>query len=407
MSMNKTFVLLFYLKKPKLYEQGELPIYLRITVNGQRAELSVQRSIEPNKWNSVAGKAKGTNDTAKSINVFIDTIRAKIYERYKKMLDDDDIITADTLKQSVLGADKSHKTLIWLFELHNKEVKQLVGQEFTAGTLQRYQVTLNHLKRFLRFKYDKADITLREVNHGFISDLEFYLKTERKNGHNSALKYIKNFRKIIRIALANGWIERDPFLKYKARLKVIERNCLNESEIGVLLNKEIANVRLDQVRDIFVFCCYTGLAYADVASLSREHIEADIYGELWIKTHRVKTKTRSNIPLLPVAIGILEKYQQNMILSPKNRLLPVISNQRMNAYLKEIANVCGINKELTTHLARHTFATTVTLSNGVPIESVSKMLGHTSIKTTQHYAKILDKKVSDDMNILRTKLRGR
>lgn len=250
-------------------------------------------------------------------------------------------------------------------------------------------------------KYKKNDIPVKDVDHKFITGLEYYLKTTRKCAHNSAIKYITNFKKIIRIAYANDWIDKDPFLHWKAELKIVEREFLAEEEIQKIIKLELKMERLDQVRDIFIFCCYTGLAYVDVKKLEDSDIVIGIDGERWIKTRRSKTDTRSNIPLLPTAIAIIEKYSTH---NDSDKLLPVLSNQKMNAYLKEIADVCGIEKNLTFHLARHTFATTVTLTNGVPIESVSKTLGHKSLKTTQHYAKILDRKVSDDMAILKEKL---
>lgn len=211
----------------------------------------------------------------------------------------------------------------------------------------------------------------------------------------------------MRIAQANNWITIDPFLNYKVRLKDVEREYLSEEEIQTMLTKNLHTPRLSQVRDIFIFCCFTGLAYSDVKKLTQNNVVMGIDGEQWIKTKRTKTDTRSNIPILPTALAIIKKYENHPEVVIKEVLLPVLSNQKSNAYLKEIAELCGITKNLTTHLARHTFATTVTLTNGVPLESVSKMLGHKSIKTTQHYAKILDLKVSDDMQLLRQKFNKR
>lgn len=230
-----------------------------------------------------------------------------------------------------------------------------------------------------------------------MSSFEYYLKTERKCSHNTALKYVTNFKKIIRIAYAHDWIDKDPFFNWKAKLKIIEREFLCNEEIQAMVTKDLHATRLDQVRDIFIFCCFTGLAYADLKKLSNEDIVTGIDVERWIKIKRTKTDTRSNIPILPTAQSILDKYQNSPDILNSNILLPVLSNQKMNAYHKETADLCEINKNLTFHIARHTFATTVTLTNGVSIESVSKMLGHKSLRTTQHYAKILDRKVSDDM----------
>jgi site-specific recombinase XerD len=236
--------------------------------------------------------------------------------------------------------------------------------------------------------------------------LEFYLRSEKKCCNNSALKYVKNFKKIIRFCLASGWLSQDPFRNYKSKVKIVDRVFLNQDEIDVITNKDFETVRLNQVRDIFLFSCFTGLAYADVQKLKRTEVVKGLDGEMWISTKRQKTDTPTRVPLLPSALYILSKYTCHPACEVNGRALPVSTNQKMNAYLKEIASVCGINKELTYHTARHTFATTVTLSNGVPIESVSKMLGHTNIKTTQHYAKILDIKVSKDMALLKEKYKA-
>lgn len=402
--MNKTFGLLFYVKRSKIDDSGKAPIYLRITVDGQRTELSVKRDIEPERWNTEGGKVKGTTEEVKSINAYIDVVRAKIYDHHQKLIQENKVITADAIKNSFLGVDEKQKSLISIFTYHNKQMKALIGKEYAAGTMERYETMLRLLKLFLQWRSKADDVTLREVDHKFITDLEFWLKTERNTAHNTTMKYINNFKKIVRIALANGWIDRDPFINFKGRLKEVERGFLTADEIQAVISKDLHTHRLDQVRDIFVFCCFTGLAYADVQKLSKADITKGIDGEQWIQTHRRKTETLSSIPILPTALAILDKYVNHPVCVTKGKLLPVLTNQKMNGYLKEIADLCGITKNLTTHLARHTFATTITLTNGVPLESVSRMLGHKNIRTTQHYAKIIDRKVSDDMMILRNKL---
>jgi len=221
--------------------------------------------------------------------------------------------------------------------------------------------------------------------------------------NNTAVKYIKNFNKIIKICLANDWLDKNPFNNYKSKIKEVERDFLSEEELQAILNKDFKTDRLSLVRDIFIFSCFTGLAYIDVKNLTKSHISIGIDGEKWIYTHRQKTESASKIPIIPITQMIIDKYENHPQSNNQDVLLPILSNQKMNAYLKEIAAICEIEKELTFHIARHTFATTVTLTNGVPIESVSKMLGHKNIKTTQHYAKILDKKVSEDMQVLRLK----
>ena len=401
--MNKTLGILFYVKRAKIDDNGKAPIYVRITVDGMRSELSIKRSIELDRWIPSAGKVKGTNEEARSINSYIDSVRIKIYEHQKKLMDNNKTITSEAIKNSMLGIEEKQRTIVAIFQYHNKQVKALVGKEFAAGTLERYETVLKLLQLFLEFQYKVKDMPITQINHKFITDFEFYLKTERSNCHNTAIKYIKNFKKIVRIAMSNGWIDKDPFVNFKATIKDVEREFLTEEEIQNVISKDLHIGRLDQVRDIFIFCCFTGLAYADVKKLSNDDLVIGIDGSKWIKTNRTKTDVRSNIPLLPTPLAILEKYKDHPEANHANKLLPVLSNQKMNAYLKEISTLCEIGKNFSTHLARHTFATTVTLTNGVSLESVSKMLGHKSIKTTQHYAKIVDRKVSDDMLLLKEK----
>ena len=401
--MSKTFGLLFYLKKSKASASGTLPIYLRITIDGKRTEISTKRTIEIKKWSVEANKAIGRTEDIRELNAYLDSLVSKVYQCQRDLIQDNKEVTTETLKNKFLGIEEKQVTLINLFKDHNKQVEKLIGNGYSAGTLERYKTVCKHLQEFMKHTYNVSDYRLNKINHKFITDFEFYLKSERECAHNSTIKYIKNFKKIVRIAIANDWIVKDPFLNYKVQLKEVKREFLSEEEMQTMLDKDLHTHRLELVRDIFIFCCYTGLAYSDVKKLSKDSIVIGIDGDKWIKTNRTKTGTRSSIPLLPPALKILKKYENSPLSVSKGVLLPVLSNQKSNAYLKEIADLCGIKKNLTTHLARHTFATTVTLSNGVGIESVSKMLGHTSIKTTQHYAKILDRKVSDDMAILKQK----
>nr|WP_222707302.1 site-specific integrase [Pontibacter qinzhouensis] len=401
--MRVNFNLLFYLKKPKNYQTGPVPVYLRITVAGKRAEVATGRECEPSRWNTAAGRASGTKEAVKLLNAFLDNLQAKVYEAHRQMMEESADVTAESLKYRLTGKAERVRYLMEIFEDHNRKMAALVGDEFAPGTLERYITSLSHTRDFLQWKFQINDIDIRKIDHAFITEYEFYLRSVRKCANNTAVKYIKNFGKIIRICLANGWLIANPFINYKAKVKKVDRVFLTEEEIGVMAAKEFAMDRLGQVRDVFLFSCFTGLAYVDVQKLKRSNIAIGIDGEKWIYKNRQKTDTSSRIPLLPTALKILEKYQEHPQCLNQDRLLPVLSNQKMNAYLKEIASLCGIDKELTFHIARHTFATTVTLLNGVPIESVSKMLGHTNIKTTQHYAKILDVKVSEDMKLLRQK----
>jgi site-specific recombinase XerD len=402
--MNENISILFYLKRAKVNAQGLVPIFQRITINGKRIDNSTGKFIDPTKWHTEMSKMRGASEEARSINSHLDYLKSKIYDAEKNLIKTDIPINSETLKNKLLGIEERSRTLIPIFQEHNNKIKELVSKEYAPGTLERYKTSLKHTIDFLEWKYKVSDIEIDKINHAFITDYEFYLRSVRNCANNTAVKYIKNFSKIIKICLANNWIDRNPFSNYKAKVREVERVYLSEEEIENIINKDFKTDRLSLVRDIFLFSCFTGLAYIDVKNLTKSHISPGIDGEKWIFTHRQKTETASKIPILPITQMIIDKYEDHPESNNQNKLLPILSNQKMNAYLKEIAGVCEIKKELTFHIARHTFATTVTLTNGVPIESVSKMLGHKNLRTTQHYVKVLDKKVSEDMMVLRNKM---
>jgi site-specific recombinase XerD len=395
--------ILFYLKSAKASKKGLYPIYQRITINGIRIELSTSKFVDKSKWNKEAGRIKGNSEEARLINSYLDILKNKAYETEKWMVNNDEEINAQTFKNKLLGIEENQRKLLIIFEDHNKRMKELVGKEFSNNTFKKYETTLSHTKEFLKHQYKINDISIKRVDIAFINDFDFYLRNTKNCNNNSTIKYIRNFGKIVKQCYVNGWLEKDPFLNYKGKVKEVERTYLTELEIEVLLNKNFKINRLELVKDIFLFSCFTGLAYIDVHNLTKSNIIVGIDGEKWISTHRQKTESASKIPILPVTQMIIDKYENHPQSTNENKLLPILSNQKMNAYLKEIAAICNINKELTFHIARHTFATTVTLTNGVPIESVSKMLGHKNLRTTQHYAKVLDRKVSEDMKILKNK----
>ncbi len=392
--------ILFFPKKGRSTSPESAVLYTRITYKGKRAEFSTSRKIPLQMWNSKTGKARGTSDQARAINKFLHSIRASLYEIHDRLLRENDDISATTIKDIYLGKVEKQFMLLEIFQDHNDQMKSLIGKGFTKGTLQRYNACKKHIEEFLAFRGKAKDIPVEEVDHKFITGFDHYLRSEKDCAHNTAQKYIVNFKKIIRIAHANQWIQKDPFFHWKGSWKSSEREFLTDLELQQMAEKDFDIPRLELVRDIFLFCCYTGLAFADVKKLSSDDIVYNISGKRWIKTKRQKTKTLSSIPLLEIPEVILEKYSTHPHVLSGKGVLPVLTNQKSNSYLKEIADVCGIKKNLTTHLARHTFATTVTLSKGVPIESVGKMLGHRSLKTTQIYAKVLDEKVGRDMEIL-------
>jgi len=404
--LEKSFSLLFYLKKPKNYHKGSIPIYLRITVDGIPKEISTGRQCDPDRWNANAGRVHGTNENVKLLNAYLDTLQTKVYEARLRLIEKNESINADALRNILKGKKDNSKMILAIFQQHNDQMKSLIGKDFSAATLERYKTSLQHTQSFIQWKFGVGDINLSQLDYEFVSQYEFWLKTIRNCSHNTAIKYIANFRKIVNRCIRLGWLEKDPFVGFKMTKKEVVPEFLTQHELEAIATKKFSTERLKQVRDIFLFCCYTGLAFADVKKLKPSEVGLGIDGSKWIFTNRQKTDSISRIPLLPVSERIVEQYKNHPACINSGKVLPVLSNQKYNEYLKEIANVCGINKKMTTHTARHTFATTVTLSNGVPIESVSKMLGHKNLKTTQHYAKVLDRKISDDMNLLKTKVQA-
>lgn len=403
--MSKNFKILFYLKRGRNCNKNSLPIYVRVTINGERTEWTCQRNCDPKKWNQQSGRATGYKEEIKNLNQYLDAIRANIIQIHtESFLRNEPIKPNDIRAKALNSSEEKEHSLIEVYQYHNTQFEKLVGTEFSYGTYKRFKSALHSLQEFLNWKFNKQDVTLTTVTHQFICDYEFYLKGVRHLQHNSAMVNIKKLKKIIRLCVANDWLDKDPFRSYKITTRETHRNFLSARELEILRSEQIRIQRLDQVRDIFLFSCYTGLSYCDVIALSRGDISIGVDGGLWIFTNRTKTDTPSRIPLLPIAKDIMDKYSLRPDIINSERLFPKISNQKLNSYLKELGDVCRFNKKLTFHCARHTFATTVTLSNGVPIETVSKMLGHRSLRTTQIYAKVLDDKISNDMKALKNKL---
>jgi site-specific recombinase XerD len=400
---NMSLNLLVIIKRSKANCLEKAPLYLRIAVNDNRSEISLKRFIEPSIWDSKRQQVKGRTEEAKVINEFIRTLKLSLYKHYNGLIAQGEEPTASKLKSSYFGKDDRKKTILEVFEYHNLKMEQQIGNGFSKSTLIRYTTTMSHVKSFLLWKYGQNDLALSNVNYEFITELEFYFRTIKNSCNNTAHKYISNFKKVVNLARKLGWINNDPFADFKAHYEAVNRDYLTEDEVMSLLHKQFPVERLNIVRDMFVFSCFTGLAYIDTEKLAPENIVIGIDGTKWINTNRTKTGTVSKVPLLPMAEAIISKYADNPYCKRSNRLLPSISNQKVNAYLKEIADLCGISKHLTYHVSRHTFATSITLANKVPIESVSKMLGHKSIKTTQIYSRVLDKKVSEDMSYLKAK----
>ena len=401
--MKSTFKILFYLKRGAIRANGCALIMGRITVDGVGTQFSTKLEVKPEEWDTKANRATGRSNANKQVNSLLEEIKASLHKVYHEMQRRDNYVTAEKVKNEFLGIAETHETLLALFAKHNADVEKLVGISKTPATLQKYKVTYNHLQSFLKDKYNVTDISLKEINLMFINDFEVYLMTTCKCGANTTAKFMQFFKRIVLIARNNGLIVGDPFANYKIRLQRVDRGYLTEDEIKKILELNLVSERLEHVRDLFLFSCFCGLAYIDVAGLRKEHIRKSFDGNLWIMTKRVKTGIDVNVPLLDIPKMILDKYKDKL---PNGKILPVISNQKLNSYLKEIADLAGIKKNLTFHLARHTFATTTTLGKGVPIETVSKMLGHTNIETTQIYARITNSKISSDMKGLSEQFTG-
>ena len=399
--MNAKISVLFYAKKSKTKSNFRVPIYLRITVNGKRAEFSTGKDVEISKWSSAQNRLKGNSEEARAINKYLDILKSNVLVLENKLALSRESFDAIDIKNLLTGANTTERYLIPIFEEHNSKIEKLLGKEYAPATLKNFKTCLAHLKEFLWKFHKKSDIDIQKLEPSFLNDFDFFLRTKPNINNNSAVKYTKNLSKILKLCYQNNWIEKDLVIFYKGKFQEVNVNFLTEEEIKTIKNKDFIGSGLNIVRDIFIFSCYTGLAYIDIFNLTKEQITIGVDGNLWIITNRQKTGINSNIPLLPIAEEIIKKYENHPLVSNSGKLLPVYSNQKVNEYLKTIADNCNINKKLTFHCARHTFATTVTLSNNVSMESVSKMLGHKSIKTTQHYAKILDKKVSEDMNNLK------
>jgi len=377
---------------------------MRITINGQRETLPTSVCVEASQWDSKRSKLKGNSPTSSSQNHLLSALRSKAISVYTELVNSGMPVSSTIIKNKMNGADDRTASLLEVIAMHNTYVSKRVGIEVTKETHTKYETLRKKLEIYIAQEYNRKDLFLKELNQRFVMGFELFLKTNDKIAHNTTIKYVQFLKRIINYAMANEWITYDPFKAFKCTFQPVIRECLTEEEINQIQTKDFHSERLNNVRDIFVFSCYTGLAYADVKKLKYSEIVKGIDGSLWIQTFRVKTNTRVPIPLLPQALALVDKYRAHN--ETRNGLVfPVLSNQKMNSYLKEIANICGIIKKLTFHIARHSFATSITLSNGVPIETVSKMLGHTNIKTTQIYSKVVDLKVSSDMKLLSERLK--
>lgn len=404
--LEQSFGLTFFLKSSSK-ESKERTIYLRVTVDGVPKETSTKRKWDATRWNQKLERASGTKEDAKAVNLFLDFLAAKVNHYRTNLMLEGDTITAQRLINFILGKTVSKAKVMEEFELHNREVLALVPKEYSKVTYIRYETAKSHVKQFLKFKYEIEDLEFRELSYEFIKDFEFYLKAVKSISNNTTLKYISNFKKIVLRAIDKDIITVDPFKRFKGKKEKIVKRPLTRQELTLLESHPLPVERLATVRDVFVFQCYTGLAYIDVYNLKKSDIKRGDDDELWIISERQKTGSSFNVPLLPRALKIIERYKEHPQCLARNSVLPVISNQRMNGYLKEIADLCGIESLLNTHKARRTFGSTVTLNNNVPIYVVKEMLGHQSVKQTEEYAITEQVSIGREMKQLQQRLTNR
>lgn len=401
--------IIFYLKAGKTNKKGESPIYARISYNQDSTTMATGKSISKERWqftNNLRNVLKLEKE--KVIKQSLDLFELKIEKKCNEMLKEDNEISLLLLKNEFNGKySKPNNTcsILDIMEKYNCYFeKKVTTNERSNTSLQKYKRSKELLKNFIKKQYKIEDLPIEEINSAFIYNLESFLKYESNfKGHvgiknNSVVKYMRMYKTACNYAVKMGLIEKNPFNIYDGKLSVKDAIYLTREELESIENKRFSIERLEKVKDIFLFSCYTGYAPVDALNLTASNLVLDSNDDLWIMTNRAKTAIKANVPLLPAARKIIEKYKNKQI-----GLLPKITNQKMNAYLKEIGDLCGIEKKLTWYVSRHTFATTVTLANGVRIEHVSSMLGHTNIKQTQHYAKVLDENIMEDMSKLKQK----
>lgn len=397
---RNTFAILFYVRNDKINKNGEVPVYMRITIDKVKAEYATGERIAPSIWNE--GRIKGNSGAAKRIKETMDILRSRAME-IRSTYNLNEPLTAryivDTLNGKITSKTKS-KSVMEVFNLHNGMVYNLIGIDYAQATYTRYITTLKHIKEYMEKNYKVSDMLLTDLDYEFIRGFEIYMKTIRKCSHNTTMKYIKIFKVITNYAVKNDWLDKDPFKLFECKIERIEREHLAEEEIQAIRNKEFSSERLDNVRNIFVFSIFTGLAYVDVAKLTKSNIVTGVDGKQWLSIPRTKTGIITTVPLLPPAVKILEKYKDHPIAEIKGTLLPVPTNQKLNEYLKEIATLCNIDKNLTFHVARHSFATTIMIGNKVSSEALKPQMGHTDIKTTQIYSHQDEYKIAKEVEHL-------
>ncbi|MGO3156366.1 tyrosine-type recombinase/integrase [Mesonia sp.] len=394
---NYKISILFFLQRSRINKQGKCPIRCRITYHKKRKEFSTGLHVLIENWINKRNRSK-----EESINDKIELIESEINSAFIKLKVSDEIFNVEDIYELFQGKPtKKESSLLEFYDIVLGKKKKLIGIEITEKTWDKFSYLRDHLHGFIRYEFKKSDYPLNKLRFNFIESFEYYLKTEKNHQQSTANKALQRFKHIVGKAVGEGYLDENPFYNHKPKRVTKEVIFLSKEELNKLENASIAQRKLDLTRDCFLFCCYTGLAYKEMSSLQERHLISNFDGNLWIQMNRDKTKKNISVPILPKALELIKKYEgQNELF-----ILPKISNQRFNSYLKEIANIVGIDKRLTHHMARKTFASTVLLYNDVPMEVVSELLGHSSIKITQtHYGKVVQKKVSEEMIKLRDKI---
>ena len=357
--MKYDLSILFYPKKSQEDKKGLVPIYMRITINGVRIELSTNRKIEFLKWDSNSQRAKGRSEEVKTLNNHLDNLENHIKHDFNTLIEKDAEISSEILRDMLIGKHQKSYSLVTVFESNNKLIELEKGEKYSQSTIDQYKTTLERIKLFLQQEYDCDEIELSKLDVLFIRRFEIFLKMKYSIAHNTIMKHLKQVKKVIHFCMQMGYIDKDPFLQHKTTFKQMSRGYLTQDELTKIESHNFRLPRLDRVKDVFLFVCYTGLSYSDLFQLAPEGITKGIDGKNWVIYEREKTGVRASIPILPPAQAIIDKYKDDPECQVENKLLPVISNQKLNTYLSEIEEVCEINKHITMHLGRHTFATLV------------------------------------------------
>ncbi len=384
----------FLVRPSRVLKNGYCSIECCISIGNKRFTQQLPRQVKPSDWNQSKQQVRGKSTEAIEINDFIEAYKQNLYLLQTKIIQLNLPYTIETFKDAIYGKLENRNkimTLLQLYGKHNEEYKELrERKQIAPATHQKHTTTVLHLKGYLKEKYQLNDINLTDINKSFIDGFEIYLRSKLNIQNNTTVNYMKNLRKILLIAFNDNIIPNNPFSAVKLHLEKTTVEYLTAAEIKRIHQKNFDNKRLDNIKDCFIFCCFSGLSFIDAKSIGKEDIKIDDNGKEWIIINRTKTRILSQIPLLPIAKEILKKY---------NYKLPITSNQKYNAYLKEIGDICNIKKNLHSHIARHSFAT-MSLNNGVSLKAVSSMLGHTNIKQTEHYSKLMNHTIYNEMSNL-------